>query len=80
MTEGAGLPWTPARPGDRCSARLRRASNPGRYGRCELRREHDGEAHALEWGMTALRWDDGPVWVSSNDETGSRPADERNTP
>ena len=76
---GDRLPWTPARPGNRCAARLRRESNSGRYGRCELRRDHDGEAHALEYGMHVVRWDDGPVWIS-DDETGQRPIDERTTP
>lgn len=73
------LPWSPARPGNRCSARLRRDSSPHRFGRCELKRRHDGEAHALEYGMSVVRWDDGPVW-HSDDKAGQRPVDERTTP
>jgi len=65
--------------GRRCAARLRAESNPQRYGRCELARDHEGEAHALEYGMGVVRWDDGPVW-DSHDEAGQRPADERTDP
>jgi hypothetical protein len=74
----SGLPWSPARPGNRCTARMRRESSPVRYGRCELRRKHDGEAHALEYGMYVVRWDDGPVWVS-DDKPGQLPVDEGTT-
>jgi len=74
----SGLPWSPSRPGNRCSARLRRESSPQRYGRCELQRGHEGEAHALEYGMSVVRWDDGKVW-DSDDQPGQRPGDEGET-
>jgi hypothetical protein len=58
---------------------MRRASNPQRYGRCELVRDHEGD-HALEHGMSVTRWGDGPVYETAADDVlGLGPDDERNT-
>jgi hypothetical protein len=51
----SGLPWAPAWPWLRCRAR---GGDGCYYGRCDLRRGHDG-AHALERGMLVLRFDPG---------------------
>ena len=79
MTEAGRLPWQRPMRGRRCAARLTRAQSPTRWGRCELRAGHEGEAHALDYGMSVLRWDDPRVW-DSNDTAGQRPVDERTTP
>jgi hypothetical protein len=58
----ASLPWRDWPWQRRCPARWR---DPTRQqgGRCELRREHPGELHALERGMYVLRFTDPIVTV-----------------
>lgn len=52
------LPWS--RLGNRCRATVE-ANPSGYWGRCDLRRGHDG-LHALERGFLILRWS--TAWIT----------------
>lgn len=67
-----GLPWARVF-GRRCRARLTAEQCPVHWGRCELVRPHPGEDHALDYGMSVLRWGDPQVW-DSLDRAGQQPA------